>query len=212
MKGLLLLLVEAKICNDLNGVLRAGRSLGRWGTRESCCCSSKALLRLPSSLAHACLVPSYQITCCVIWIRISSFDNVGLALRRKACFLDRFGPILCYRYGTLVMIPLCLLSPALSLLAADKASRFFGLMGVLVVRNIASTTAFTGVLLIVSNSSPPEDAGKVSLVSFLHQLSEGGSAIRQAQREADCSRFEPWPSVAFPLMISLAGTKSRPTP
>lgn len=59
------------------------------------------------------------------------------------------------------MVPLCLVAPALSLLITEDAGRYLGLMGVLVVRNIASTTAFTGVLLIVSNSSPPEDAGKV---------------------------------------------------
>jgi hypothetical protein len=59
------------------------------------------------------------------------------------------------------MVPLCLVAPAMSLLIAEDAARYLGLMGVLIVRNIASTTAFTGVLLIVSNSSPPEDAGKV---------------------------------------------------
>jgi hypothetical protein len=89
-----------------------------------------------------------------------SFLSVSLSGSRLS--LIRFGPILCYRYGTLVMVPLCLIAPALSLLIAEDAGRYLGLMAVLIVRNIASTTAFTGVLLIVSNSSPPEDAGKVS--------------------------------------------------
>lgn len=75
----------------------------------------------------------------------------------------RFGPILCYRYGTLVMVPICLIAPAMSLLVRETFARYLGLMAILVVRNIASTTAFTGVLLIVSNSSPPEDAGKVRI-------------------------------------------------
>eukprot|EP00850_Spirogloea_muscicola_P015992 SM000127S26608 [mRNA] locus=s127:10752:14375:+ [translate_table: standard] len=78
----------------------------------------------------------------------------------------RLGPLRCFRYGILASVPLWVAFPATSSLSGYPFLQVVLLLLVTALRSIAACTAFTGVLVLVSNSATATNMGAVTGLSM----------------------------------------------
>ena len=77
----------------------------------------------------------------------------------------RLGPLKCFRVGILSTIPLWICFPLSSLLEYAPFLQWCLLLACMAARSVSACTCFTGVLILVSNSAPPENMGAVTGLS-----------------------------------------------
>lgn len=96
--------------------------------------------------------------------------EAGLALCLYTLILypvvaKRWGPLFCFRYGILGSILCWILFPTCSVLSETPTLQWILLMFTMAVRSAVACTAFTGVLILVTNSASSDNVGAVTGLS-----------------------------------------------